>query len=365
MSKIETSAREQNLPIFVKKTTPKLDESFWVNVIGRGYPVPNNTFRWCTDRLKIKPTSSFLFDQIEEKGEAIVLLGTRYEESATRARSMRKHEVKGDRLSKHTTNINTYVYAPIKNLMLEEIWYIINSVPCPWGFDNKILFKIYSDASADDYECPTVVTNKEHSSCGQSRFGCWTCTVVKQDKSMTALIENGEDWMAPLLKFRNELVDGRNVSENRSDTRRNGMDAVHEDGHHFGNYEASYRAKLLRQLLEIQKGVQETKPHINLITNQELIAIQVIWNRDGEFEFNISDIYKKVYDRDLSTNNMKSLGKMERRILKEVCENSSEYYSLIDQLISLQESKTLMVAKLGLNNDLEMRIENFVKEQAL
>ena len=182
---------------------------------------------------------------------------------------------------------------------------------------------------------------------------------------MTALIENGEDWMAPLLKFRNELTEGRNVSENRSSTRRNGMVAVHEDGYNFGNYEASYRAKLLRQLLEIQKGVQETKPHITLITNQELIAIQVIWNRDGEFEYNISDIYKKVYDRDLSTNNMKSLGKMERRILKEVCEDSNEYYSLIDQLISLQESKTLMVAKLGLNNDLEMRIENFVKEQAL
>ena len=365
LSKIETSEREQNVPIFVKKTTPKLDESFWVNVIGRGYPVPNNTFRWCTDRLKIKPTSSFLFDQIDEKGEAIVLLGTRYEESATRARSMRKHEVKGNRLAKHATNINTYVYAPIKSLMLEEVWYVINSVPCPWGFDNKILFKIYSDASADDYECPTVVTTKKHSSCGQSRFGCWTCTVVKEDKSMTALIENGEDWMAPLLKFRNELTEGRNISENRSSTRRNGMAALHEDGHNFGNYEASYRAKLLRQLLEIQKGVQETKPHITLITNQELIAIQVIWNRDGEFEYNISDIYKKVYDRDLSTNNMKSLGKMERRILKEVCEDANEYYSLIDQLISLQESKTLMVAKRGLNNDLEMRIENFVKEQAL
>ena len=363
LTKIETAAREQNLPIFVKKTTPKLDESFWVNVIGRGYPVPNNTFRWCTDRLKIRPTSSFLFDQIDEKGEAIVLLGTRYEESATRERSIKKHEVKGNRLSKHTTNVNTYVYAPIKNLMLEEVWYIINSVHCPWGFDNKILFQIYSDASADDYECPTVVTTKKHSSCGQSRFGCWTCTVVKEDKSMTALIENGENWMAPLLTFRNELVEGRNISENRSSTRRNGAKAVDEDGHHFGNYEASYRAQLLRKLLNVQKGVQETKPHINLITNQELIAIQVIWNRDGEFDYNVSDIYKEIYDRELSTNNMKSLGKMERRILKEVCENSNEYYNLIDQLISLQESKTLMVAKLGLNNDLEMRIENFVKEQ--
>ena len=190
LSQIEKEARNQNLPVFVKRTTPKLEESFWINVLGKGYPVPNNTFRWCTDKLKIRPTANFLLEQLDEKGEAIVLLGTRYEESATRERSMKKHEIKGKRLSKHNTSPNTYVYAPIKELMLEEVWYIINTVKSPWGFDNSILYKIYADASADDYECPTVVTNKEHKSCGQSRFGCWTCTVVKQDKSMSGLIEN-------------------------------------------------------------------------------------------------------------------------------------------------------------------------------
>ena len=184
LAKIEISAREQGLPIFVKKTTPKLEETFWFNLIGKGYPVPNNTFRWCTDRLKIRPTASFLHDQIDEKGEAVVLIGTRYDESKSRERSMRKHENKGNRLSKHATSINTYIYAPIKDMVVEEIWYVINAIPSPWGFDNSILFKIYADASADDYECPTVVTNKEHKTCGQSRFGCWTCTVVKEDKSI-------------------------------------------------------------------------------------------------------------------------------------------------------------------------------------
>lgn len=301
LSNIDTAAREQNLPFFVKKTTPKLEETFWTNVIGKGYPVPNNTFRWCTDKLKIRPTSHFLLDQIDEKGEAIVLLGTRYEESATRERSMRKHEVTGSRLSKHNTTANTYVYTPIKEMMLEEIWYVINTVPSPWGFDNSILFQIYADASADDYECPTVVTNKKHSSCGQSRFGCWTCTVVKQDKSMTALIDNGQNWMQPLLDFRNKLVEDRNKSENRSDTRRNGMPAVDEDGHRSGNYEDHYRARILRELLEIQKEVQKGKPHITLISNQELIAIQVIWNRDMIFDYNVGEIYRKVYNKEIST----------------------------------------------------------------
>ena len=30
----------------------------------------------------------------------------------------------------------------IKEMIVDEIWYIINAVPSPWGFDNSILFKI-------------------------------------------------------------------------------------------------------------------------------------------------------------------------------------------------------------------------------
>ena len=362
LSKISEVARNQDLPILVKKTTPKLEESFWVNVIGKGYPVPNNAFRWCTDKLKIRPTSNFLLEQIDEKGEAIVLLGTRYEESVTRERSMRKHEVTGSRLSRHQTTTNTYVYSPIKDLLLEEVWYIINTVKSPWGFDNSILFKIYSDASADDYECPTVVVNKEHNSCGQSRFGCWTCTVVKKDKSMSGLIENGQKWMLPLLEFRNRLVENRNVSENRLDKRRNGQEAVREDGSFNGSYNHGYRYIILNDLLLIQKEIQKEKPHITLINNQELIAIQVIWNRDGYFDKTVGKLYKEIYNKEISTNNIKSLDDTERRILREVCEDDNEYYHLIDNLIALQETKTLMLSKYGLHNDVEKRIESFVNE---
>ncbi len=360
LEKIEVAAREQNLPVFVKKTAPLLEETFWVNVLGKGYPVPNNSFRWCTDKLKIRPTSNFLVEQIDEKGEAIVLLGTRYEESASRERSMKKHEIQGQRLSKHQTGVNTYVYAPIKDLMLEEVWYIINTFASPWGFDNSILFQIYSDASADDYECPTVVVNKKHSSCGQSRFGCWTCTVVKKDKSMSALIDNGQHWMTPLLNYRNSLVEERNIHENRMPERRDGRPAVHEEGTNWGPYWPAYRFRKLKELLLIQKEIQKERPYISLISNQELIAIQVTWNRDLYFDKNVGDLYRDIFDKDINTNNTKSLNNTEKRILKEVCEDDMSYYHLIDNLISLQETKTLMVSKYGLHNDIEKRIERFV-----
>lgn len=357
---IEKEARNQDLPIFVRKTIPKIESTFWVNILGKGYPVPNNSFRWCTDKLKIRPTSSFIEEQININGEAIILIGTRNSESATRARSIKKHEVKGKRLSKHPNQYNTLVYSPIKDLLLEEVWYIINAFPSPWKYDNSKLFKIYANASADDYECPTAVTDKNHKSCGQSRFGCWTCTVIKEDKSMSALIRNGEHWMNPLLEFRNTLEKERNTSEFRMVTRRNGQAAITEDGHNQGNYTPAYRAKKLRELLELQREIQKERPLTELITNQELIAIQVYWYRDGIFDYRVGEIFTKIYGRELEIENANFDNSIEKKLLKTVCASNEKDYELINNLLTLQHSKTLLLTNYGLQNDLEKRIEHFV-----
>lgn len=358
LNTIQEAARAQELPITVKTTTPDIEDSFWCCVIGKGYPVPNTAFRFCTEKMKIKPTTTFITSQVAADGEAIVLIGTRISESQKRAQTIKKHEVKGHRLTKHTLNPNTFTYAPIKELMLEEVWWIINAIPSPWGFDNRVLFKIYSDASADDYECPTVVTDDSHRSCGQSRFGCWVCTVVKEDKSMTSLIRNGVVWMKPLLDFRNKLVENRNVSELRCSTRRNGQNAVDESGHNQGNYTMEYRVQLLRELLTIQKDTQQYRSSIDLITSQELIAIQVMWYRDGNFTTTVNDIYNEVYGYDLQNDN---IGLQERLMLERAC-NNSEHYQLIQELLALQKNKILLMKKLGLQNDLESRLDAFVKE---
>ena len=357
--KIGDAAREQMMPIQVVTTTPQLEDTFWSCVIGKGYPVPNNSFRFCTEKMKIKPTSKFITDQVVADGEAIVLVGTRLTESQQRERSIRRHEIKGHRLSKHPLNPNTFTYAPIKELMLEEVWWIINSIPSPWGFDNKILFNIYLDASADDYECPTVVTDDSHRSCGQSRFGCWICTVVKEDKSMSSLIKNGVDWMKPLLEFRNRLVENRNVSELRCDTRRNGQRAVDETGHNLGNYTMEYRIQMLRELLQTQKTVQEGHSSVNLITNQELIAIQVIWYRDGNFSTTVNDIYNEVYGYTIPNF---EIGLQERLILEKSC-GDPQHFQLIQELLALQKSKVLLMRKFGLQNDIEERLDSFIKEK--
>ncbi|MEI8047161.1 MAG: DNA phosphorothioation system sulfurtransferase DndC [Bacteroidota bacterium] len=359
LNKVSQAAREQDLPIFVRKTIPRLEDSFWVNIIGKGYPVPNNAFRWCTDKLKIKPTSRFIAEQVVENGEAIILLGTRSAESASRARSIKKHEIRGKRLTKHPIQTNTFVYAPIRHLYLEEVWGVINSNPSPWGADNSELFKIYSDASADDYECPTLVTNKDHSSCGQSRFGCWTCTVVKEDKSMTALIKNGFDWLQPLLSLRDSLDAERNDVEIRMPTRRDGTKAVND----MGTYQPNYRSSILRRVLETQKQIQQTKPQVELITNQELIAIQVIWSRDLFFEKKVSQIYNEIFNIKLDMKDKAERQEKEHKLLLEACNNDEGEFNLIHDLLQLQKSKTLMIRKRGLQADIENRLERFIKDQ--
>ena len=358
LNKIRISAKEQELPISVHTTTPELEDSFWCCVIGKGYPAPNNSFRFCTEKMKIKPTSNFIINQVAADGEAIVLIGTRRSESQQRAKSVSKHEILGHRLSKHPLNANTYTYAPIKELMLEEVWWIINAIPSPWGFDNKILFKIYADAYADDYECPTIVTDDKHRTCGQSRFGCWICTVVKEDKSMSSLIKTGVQWMKPLLEFRNRLVENRNVSELRCSTRRNGQIAVDETGHNMGNYTMDYRIQLLKELLQIQKDTQEYRSSIDLITTQELIAIQVIWYRDGNFTKTVNDIYNEIYGYNIPND---QIGLEERLLLERCCSN--EHFQLINQLLALQKNKVLLMRKYGLQTDLENRLESFIKEK--
>ncbi len=360
MDCIKTAAIKQKLPISVQFTTPKLEDSFWINFLGKGYPVPNNQFRWCTERLKIKPTSQFILDSLDAMGEAIVLIGTRLSESATRAKSIRRHEIKGKRLTKHPLNPNTYTYAPIKELYLEEVWYILNSEPSPWGFDNNILFRIYADASADDYECPTMMTDKTQPSCGQSRFGCWICTVVKEDKSMKALIKNGNEWMNPLLEYRDLMVNGRNISENRLETRRNGQLAIDSEGHNQGNYTFDYRCTMLKELLKLQHKLQETKPHLELISNQELVAIQINWYRDGYFAPKVADIYNEIYQRMMPRENMQY---QERLLLEEVCKENIEDYSLINDLVSLHKSKTILMNNNGLQSDIEKRLDNYISSK--
>lgn len=221
---ISEGAKEQNLPLYTHMVHPDYNNTFWTNVIGKGLPTPTSIrFRWCTERLKIKPSNDFIEEKVKENGEVVLLLGVRKAESMARNLRITKREIEGYLLNPHETIENTYVYNPIVELTTDDVWGILldDNGKTPWGTSNNDLFTLY--AGSDGGECPfTVTSDKETPSCGNSRFGCWICTVVKEDKSLTGFIKNGEDWLQPLLDFRQEILDMRNKHEYRMTYRRDG-----------------------------------------------------------------------------------------------------------------------------------------------
>jgi DNA sulfur modification protein DndC len=204
---MRAAAADQRLPIVPHKLIPEFEDSFWVNLISKGYPAPRNKFRWCTERLKIRPSNKFIRDVVRQNGEAILVLGTRKAESQKRAQTMAPHEANRvrDRLSPNANLSNSLVYTPIEDWSNDDVWLYLMQVKNPWGHDNKTLLGMYQGAS-EGGECPLVVDTTTPS-CGASRFGCWVCTVVEKDRSMEAMIKNDEEkvWMTPLLELRNEL----------------------------------------------------------------------------------------------------------------------------------------------------------------
>lgn len=224
LRRIQDEALKRELPLETHKVKPKMDQSFWVNIIGRGYPTPNQQFRWCTDRLKIDPANQFILDKVSDFGEVIMILGVREDESASRGNSMRAHAVEGKLFMKHSTLSNAYVYAPIRHFSLDDVWDYLLNYASPWGDDNYDLYSLYQDSNSG--ECPLVIdkaTKEDAGSCGNSRFGCWVCTVVSEDKALNGFIQSGQDWLKPLLDFRNWLTSIRDDRTKRMKYRRHGQ----------------------------------------------------------------------------------------------------------------------------------------------
>jgi DNA sulfur modification protein DndC len=354
LKRIQKEANLNQFPIIVQQTMPNLENTFWVKLIGLGYPAPNKFYRWCTERLKIDPTTRFIKETASMNEEAIILLGTRSDESSNRAASIKKHEVKGQRLRKHLLP-NVFVYAPIKDVTTNEVWQYLNQVTPPWGGTHKELVTLYRNANAGDY--PLVIDDTTPS-CGNSRFGCWTCTVVNKDKSMEGLIDNGEEWMQPLADIRNFLIETRdNPEKYRQRERRDG--SVHE--RFWGPYTFETRVEILKRILKAQKLI-EASEGIELITHQEMVLIQYYWFRDCFFKIKVSQVYNRIFKTQIDMSKQEEKYKQEVDLLKKSCKQEPQDVELIQDLLALQKTKTLMIRKRGLQSDIDSRLNQFIEE---
>jgi DNA sulfur modification protein DndC len=369
---MKNAAREQGMPFSPNRLVPKTEDSFWVNLIGKGYPAPRHKFRWCTERLKIKPSNAFIQGIVQKSGEAILVLGTRKAESSKRAATMAKL-AEGrwrDRLSPNASLPGSLVYSPIEDWSNDDVWMYLMQVLNPWGYNNRDLLGMYAGASADG-ECPLVVDTSTPS-CGDSRFGCWVCTLVEKDKSMTAMIQNDQEkeWMMPLLDLRNALdfrangvsETGENTDRHLRDFRRMSGSVQLFHGREIpGPYTQSSREEWLRKLLHAQTWIRKNGPagvrKIELITLNELQEIRRIWVIDKhELEDRLPRIYEEATSapypgRALDDNLV--LGPEDMAQLNEICGDDRLHYELTRELLSLTGQHRTSGRRAGLFEQLE------------
>lgn len=370
---MKQSAADQEMPIQPRRLTPTLADSYWVNLIGKGYPAPRHKFRWCTARLKISPSNTFINSIVSSSGEAILVLGTRKAESSARAANMARHE-KGrvrDRLSPNSSLPGSLVYTPIEDWTNDDVWFYLMQVKNPWGYNNRDLLGMYAGASPDG-ECPLVVDDSTPS-CGASRFGCWVCTLVDKDKSMTAMIQNDaeKEWMIPLLDIRDALDFRRDhkgdYAENadydiRDFRRMSGTIQLMANGRPIpGPYIQSAREEWLRKLLTAQSYVRQHGPknvyNIELITIDELQEIRRIWVVDKhELEDSLPRIYREATGNDYPGRPLDDnlvIGEEEMAILAEICGEDQHHYELTRELLSITRQQRSTARRAGLHQALE------------
>ncbi len=379
LEKMRIEAQQQNVPIIPQRLTPNITDRFWVNLIGKGYPAPRPMFRWCTSRLKINPSNQFILDMVDKNGEAILVLGTRKAESISRKRSIETHEGSTRKFLSRNSNPKldrVWIYAPIVIWSNDDVWEYLVTYDNPWGFDNSQLLNMYRGATVDN-ECPLVVDTSTPS-CGDSRFGCFVCTLVDKDKSMQAMIKNDDEkkWMTPLADFRNNYLDTTNDFEKRDFRRMNGALSLMTDKETgkqklvHGPYLQSYREKLLKELLKAQEKVRHSgvkgTDNFQLIPDEEIEEIRRIWVKEkNEIEDSVPGIYKAATGRDYPyapIDEGQLFNAEDICLLKEITSDTGSsddlHYQLVRNLLNIERSYSTASRRVGIYENLEKAITN-------
>ena len=341
------SASDLNMHVEILK--PEVTETFWTLLLGKGYPSPNNTFRWCTDRMKIKPATKYLKGLAHKHQSILMLLGVRSDESHARAQSIQKRDVNHRGFSKHNDIPNAFVFSPIKEWSNADVWTYLSQNPAPWG-THEDMMKLY-DKGSGEADC-NIALNPDAASCGKTRFGCWVCTVVSADKSMENMLRNKEDeWMRPLHEFRNKLEIYRYDHSKRQSRRRNGQKAA-------GPFLFSVRQELLEELLQIEQSLKEYLRGQCLISDEELVEIQNMWLQDGDF-FERAITLARKYGRDIPYSSIKGFNEQDRQDIEEICTKEGIPWQLMAHVLQIEHSHRHQLKRSGVFTALDNVIESY------
>lgn len=220
----------------VKVVYPEIEDTYWVRLIGRGYPPPGPRFRWCTPKIKIKPSRKLHQDN------GLFITGLRIGESQQRDIRLKNSCFNGG-ANECGSDIwvnqkGIDVAAPIIHWSSEEVWYFLMLPGRKVVPETQLVIDLYGNTAM--------------------RFGCWMCTVVMKDKTMIALSNSGDLKVKALLDFREWLLVEKEKPENRY---------YRKDGRK-GRLQRMFRYEILTRLLMLQEQL-----NLPLISNLEISKI--------------------------------------------------------------------------------------------
>jgi DNA sulfur modification protein DndC len=241
---------------------PRLDDRFFVYMLGRGVPPPSNTFRWCTAQLKIEPMLAALAALRESSGEKLLMLtGVRLGESAARDQriaiscSRDSGECGQGWFQVSTPDSIADTLAPILDWRLCHVY--------DWlYFDDRHGYSV--SRIADVYGQEEV------------RTGCIGCNLASRDVALERVIKNPRwAYLSPLLELRSLYAElkmpHRRKRKAKPERRKDGL--YSKNVQRLGPLTMEARAYGLERILDIQ-----TRANVDLINSEEETRIKELWS---------------------------------------------------------------------------------------
>jgi DNA sulfur modification protein DndC len=161
---------------------------------------------------------------------------------------------------------------------------------------------------------------------------------------MEAMIDNGEEWMIPLLEFRDRLAETQDPANKPAQREYRGRDGriktTKERRHPLPHLHPWISpSTLLRDLLETEKTIQTYDAGFQLIGEDELSEIRRLWIAERQdWADSLPAIYRDVTGRTLAweVNDSPTPGQLEAALLAEVTTDADVPLRLVQKLLDAE-----------------------------
>lgn len=257
-----------------KVVLPEMDKRYFVYMLGRGVPPPNNnTLRWCTRQIKVNPMIDALSQLRDERGQKFLMLtGVRVGESAVRdqriALSCGKNGAEcGQGWFQETTPASVAdTLAPLLHWRVCHVWDWLTFEAPAIAPSVSFVAQVYGGEEAEEIN---------------ARTGCIGCPLATKDAALDHVLSIPEwGYLQPLKRLRPLYAELRSFAHRKQkDGERNKNGKFSRNPSRKGPLTLATREWALGEVLKVQDEINQAaevlgRPRIDLINAEEEARIR-------------------------------------------------------------------------------------------